>query len=333
AVYRDQLAELERDQARGVLSAADAEAARNVVARRLLKAEGTAEAGAPASVSGRRPVFLASAALVPIIAMSLYLAVGRPDLPDLPRSERLAHAVENNDFPAMIAQVEAHLAQNPNDAEGWVVLAPAYRRLGRYAEAADAYARAASLAPPNAKLQTELGETLVLANEGLVVAEARKAFESALKLDGQDMKARFYRALAAKQEGKREEALKGFQDMLAEGPKDAPWRSAVEKQVASLAGPVAPALSDEQMAAGEGMSAEARQTMIRGMVDGLATRLKQNGKDLDGWLRLARARVVLGEKPAAAAALAEAEAQFKGDEASLARIADARRSLGLETTQ
>ncbi|MGE0213972.1 MAG: c-type cytochrome biogenesis protein CcmI, partial [Parvibaculaceae bacterium] len=88
AVYRDQLAELERDQARGVLSAADAEAARNEVARRLLKAEGTAEAGSPASVSGRRPVFLASAALVPIIAMSLYLAVGRPDLPDLPRSER-----------------------------------------------------------------------------------------------------------------------------------------------------------------------------------------------------------------------------------------------------
>lgn len=333
AVYRDQLAELERDQARGILSTADAEAARNEVARRLLRAEGTAPEASAAGLSGSRPVFLASAALVPVVAMSLYLAIGRPDLPGLPRSERLAHAVENNDFPAMIAQVEAHLAANPNDAEGWVVLAPAYRRLGRYSEAADAYARAASLSLPNAKLQTELGETLVLANEGLVVADARKAFESALALDRTDMKARFYRALADKQEGKRDAALKAFQDMLAEGPKDAPWRSAVEKQVASLNAPAAPALTDEQIAAGEGMSTEERQTMIRGMVDGLASRLKENGKDLDGWLRLARARMVLGEKPAAAAALAEAEAQFRGDEASLARIADARKTLGLETTQ
>lgn len=333
AVYRDQLAELERDKARGVLSPADAEAARNEVARRLLKAEAAAEETPKADAAGGRPLFLAAAALVPVVAVSIYLGLGRPDLPGMPRSQRLAHAVENNDFPAMIAQVEAHLAKTPNDAEGWAVLAPAYRRLGRYAEAADAYARAAALSPPSGKLQSELGEALVLANEGLVVAEARKAFETALKLDASDMKARFYRALADKQEGKREAALKGFQEMLAAGPKDAPWRSAVEKQVASLNAPVAPALSEEQLAAGEGMSAEARQTMIRGMVDGLAARLKQNGKDLDGWLRLARARVVLGEKPAAAAALAEAEAQFKGDAASLARIADARKSLGLETTQ
>lgn len=334
SVYRDQLAELDRDQARGLITERDAHAARNEVGRRLLKAEEKSrEERVDASPAAHRGAFMAAVVAVPVIAMSLYLWIGRPDLPDVPRAERLAHAVEQNDFPAMIAQVEAHLAKNPGDADGWIVLAPAYRRLGRHGEAAEAYARALSLTTPTAQLHTELGEALVQANEGLVVARARKAFEDALALDGNDMKARFYRALADKQDGRREEALAAWRQMLADGPKEAPWRSAVESQIASLDPPSAPRLSEEQMAAAKDMSDEERQSMIRGMVDGLASRLKEDGNDLDGWLRLARARLVLGERAEAAAALSAAEARFKHDQASLARIADARKSLGLEASQ
>ncbi len=334
SVYRDQLAELDRDRARSLISEKDAEAARNEIGRRLLKAEEERrQAKDSATPAGHRAAFLAAVVAVPALAMALYLWVGRPDLPDVPRAQRLAHAVEQNDFPAMIAQVEAHLAKNPQDAEGWMVLAPAYRRMGRYGEAAEAYARALTLTKPTAKLHTDLGETLVLANEGLVVARARKAFEDALALDKSDMKARFYRALADKQEGKREGAIAAWRAMLEEGPKDAPWRSAVEAQIASLEQPAVPKLSEEQMAAAQDMSAEDRQKMIRGMVDGLASRLRENGKDLDGWLRLARARMVLGERNEAVAALAQAETHFKDDQASLARIADARKSLGLEAGQ
>lgn len=339
AVYRDQLAELDRDLVRGLIAEKDAEAARNEISRRLLKAEADlAHAPGQGTPGGRRVAFLAAVMAVPAGAVALYVAIGRPDLPDVPRAERLAHAVEQSDFPAMVAQVEAHLARNPADVEGWMVLAPAYRRMGRHGEAAEAFARALTLTTPTAKLHTDLGETLVLANEGVVVERARRAFEDALALDPKDMKARFYRALAAKQEGRGDEALAGFRAMLAEGPADAPWRAAVESQVASLepapaSSPAAPQLSEEQMAAADGMSAEDRQSMIRGMVDGLAKRLEADGHDLDGWLRLARARMVLGEREAAEAALAAAADHFQGDEASLGRIADARRSLGLEAAR
>lgn len=334
AVYRDQLAELDRDAARGLIASDDAHRARNEISRRMLTAAADARRAATegAGRGARRAAFVLAAVGIPAASLSLYLVLGRPDLPGLPQAERLATAVERNDFAAMVAQVEAHLAQNPADAEGWLVLAPAYRRLGRYGEAAEAFGRALDLVPPTAGLLTEHGEALVLANEGIVTARARKAFEQALELDKSSPKARFYRALADRQEGKREEALAAWRGMLADGPPDAPWRSAVERQIASLEREMsgAPQLTEEDIAGAQSMSPEDRQATIRGMVDRLASRLKENGHDLDGWLRLARARAVLGETEAAAEALGQAEVHFKDDQASLTTISETRKALGLD---
>ena len=92
----------------------------------------------------------------------------------------------------------------------------------------------------------------------------------------------------------------------------------------------APQLGESEVAAAQNMEGADREAMIRGMVDGLAQRLEQNGDDLQGWLRLANARMVLGERSAAAAALRSAEQQFSGDAESMGRIAEARSALGLE---
>ena len=314
AVYRDQLAELSRDETLGRIGMAEAEAARNEIMRRMLEAQSRRQAAAPAvagAESGRRLAAAAAVAL-PVAALLTYATMGRPDLPGSPAASRLAHAVETGDFPAMVAQVEQHLAKHPDDAAGWLVIAPAYRRLGRPDDAADAYAQAIRLGKGSPGLIADYGEALMLANGGLISAEARQAFSEALKQDASSAKARFYLNLADGQEGKRVEALKGFRDMLASAPKDAPWRQAVEAQIAEL----------------EQAPAE-REAMIRGMVESLDQRLQREGGDVEGWMRLARSRMVLGEREKAVKALDAAAERFRGDAKAMDAIAAARKELGL----
>jgi cytochrome c-type biogenesis protein CcmH len=315
AVYRDQLAELSRDETLGRIAAGEAEAARNEIMRRMLEAASRRQQAAVPAVAGadnRRRSAAAAAVVLPVAALLAYAATGRPDLPGSPAASRIAHAVEAGDFPAMVAQVEQHLAKHPDDAEGWLVIAPAYRRLGRPDDAADAYAQAIRLGKGSPGLIADYGEALMLANGGLISAEARQAFAEALKQDAGSAKARFYLNLADGQEGKREQALKGFREMLASAPQDAPWRQAVEAQIAEL----------EQ-------TPREREAMIRGMVESLDQRLKREGGDVEGWMQLARSRMVLGEREAAVKALDAAAERFRGDAKAMDALAGLRKELGL----
>jgi cytochrome c-type biogenesis protein CcmH len=306
AVFRDQLAELDRDVERGAIGIAEAEAARNEISRRVLAA-GRPAAGPKADSP---LVAIVGILIIPLVALPLYWAFGHPMMADVPRAERLANAVANQDMPAMLAQVESHLDANPNDLQGWQVIAPAYRRAERYDDAARAYKRILELSQPTAETMADLGEVLVYANRGMVPAEAVHAFAGALQLDASMPKARFFMAVALKQQGKAAEAKAAFEALLKDSPGDAPWRPAVEAEL-NPAGSSAPSLSQDQMAAGASMPAGDQQAMIRSMVDGLETKLKTDGNNLGGWLRLIRARSVLNEPDKARAALASARAQFK----------------------
>jgi cytochrome c-type biogenesis protein CcmH len=327
AVFRDQLAELERDKARGLIGQAEAEAARNEIARRLLSVDRTQ--AVLATPSPARWTILAVAAFIPALSLALYLAVGAPGRPDLPLKERLDNAVANNDLVALMAKAEAHLALTPNDLQGWEILAPLYRGSERYADAAKAYANMLRLKGPDAGLYGDYGEMLVLANQGLVPKEATQAFAEALKRDPKSPKARFYAGLALKQDGKTADALALWQALLADTRPDDSWRRALEGQIASLS-PGAPVLSEDQVAAGENMSAQDREKMIRGMVDGLEQRLKAMPADLEGWQRLIRARAVLGEMDKARAAYASAKAQFSADAEATAALAQSAKQLGID---
>jgi cytochrome c-type biogenesis protein CcmH len=331
-VFKDQLSELDRDAAAGLIDKASAEAARNEIARRIL----AAQAAQTADRGGQVAPWVSSAAVIsiPLMAIAGYLAFGRPDLPDQPRAERLAKAVEAGDMNAMVVKVEEHLAANPNDARGWLVLAPVYRRQGRFADAADAFRKGIALSTPTPELLTDFGETLVLQNDGMVTAQAREVFDQAMALDPKFPKARFYRAVAEGQGGNTEEAINRFQALLAESPADAPWRAAVEQRLAALQ-PMAkgPAIDNETMQSANQMSAEDRQQMIAGMVDRLANRLAEDGDDIEGWLRLINARMVLGEKDKAQAALASAISQFAGNSDALTQLDALRQRHGLATVQ
>ena len=332
-IFRDQLGELERDAAAGLIDTEAADAARNEIARRILAAEKRAR---QQSADQRVPGWISNAAIIaiPVIALIGYVNVGRPDLQDQPRAARMAKAVEAGDMPAMIGQVEEYLALNPNDAKGWLVLAPAYRRLGRFADAAEAFRKGITLGEPSADILTEFGETLILMNEGTITAKAREVFDGALALDPSFAKARFYRALADSQDGKLAEAEKQFRALLKDAPKDAPWRDAVARQLAELS-PTGkgPTLDQETVKNAQEMSAEGRQQMIAGMVDRLATRLQNDANDLDGWLRLINARMVLGQKDHAIQALQSARTHFKANKDALAQLDNVSRRHKLTSVQ
>jgi cytochrome c-type biogenesis protein CcmH len=256
-------------------------------------------------------VALASLLVIPAVALPLYLRTGSPALPDVPLQARMEKAVAEGDFAAMLAQVEQHLAANPNDLRGWQVIAPAYRRDGRYGDAAKAYAQILRLSPTDAETLALLGENLTLANEGTVTAEANRIFAEALALDPKLPMARFYAALALKQEGRAEEAERAFTDFLAETPADAPWRPMLEAELS-------------------GMSSADQQEMIRAMVEGLDQKLAAGGGDLDGWLRLIRSRMVLGETDKAKAAYEKAKAVFKDDSGAIAALEALSTEVGLK---
>jgi cytochrome c-type biogenesis protein CcmH len=333
AVYRDQLGEIDRDLDRGLIGAVEAEAARNEISRRLLSTDREKSGAAPPAaplVGGAAKIFIIVG--IPLFALSIYLLQGRPDLPAVPHAERMAKAIENADLPALVARVEEHLATKPDDVEGWMVVAPAYSRLERYDDAAGAYAQIIRIKGASPALLVDYGEALVLANQGLVTAEARKQFDQALKGDALNSKARFYSALAMRQEGKLDDAVATWRDMLAKAPANAPWRTIVERQIAAVESDraAAPVLDDNAIAGAKDMPAGDQQAMIRSMVDRLDARLAADGDDLDGWLRLARARTVLGEKDAAKAALGKAETRFHGNPEALERIASLRKALQLD---
>ena len=220
-------------------------------------------------------------------------------------------------FRSLVAKVERHLADNPGDLKGWQVLAPAYKRLARWSDAAHAYGRILDLAPASPETIADFGEMTVYASEGMVTAEARRAFAEAVTRDGRQPKARFFLAMALAQEGKREEALAAYRVLLADTPAEASWRAALEAEIAALAGQATEASGDQS-------------EMIRTMVDGLEARLKTDPADIEGWLKLIRSRTVLGEGDRARLALAEARAHFAGDAPALAALDGIARELNLQ---
>jgi cytochrome c-type biogenesis protein CcmH len=143
------------------------------------------------------------------------------------------------------------------------------------------------------------------------------------------VKARYLVGLAAEQDGRKADAADIWRGMLANAPADAPWRPLVQAAL-SRVGVAAPKLSDDTIAAAKEMSEGDRNTMIRGMVERLATRLKDNGDDVEGWLRLVRAYIVLGEREKARGALNDARQATAKDAARLKQLNDGIKDLGLD---
>ncbi len=348
AVLEDRLTQLSRDREAGLIGAAEAAAAEAETARALIATRREADAergygtGGPAGMIGAAAVAFA-------IGIAVYWSNGSWTLPDRPIAE--AESAGTAGAPSMltehegtamaeaIASLQARLDKDPGNADNLHLLARSYTAVGDYGGAAAAYAQLIKLLPLRIELRGDYGEAIVRAEQGFVGPRAAEAFEVILAHAPDDPRALYYLALRNAQNGDAQKAAEGWARILKTAPADASYRPAVSQILEAIvedAGldraalglasngdaptdlPSAPGPTPEQTAAAAALPAGEQMAMIRGMIDRLEARLAEEPGDIDGWLRLARSRAVLGEIDNAAVALERALRANPGDPRLLA---------------
>lgn len=292
ALYRHQLDEVDQDLAAGRLPADQADATRAEIQRRLHRLERQAKHSAPAMGAPKPWLAVAMVVLMGGLTGAGYAVLGQPGLlaPPAPSME--------SDMEALTDALARRMVAHPEDAQGWAMLARSEQTLGRYDRAVQAYERALRTAPSvPAAMLADYGEALVLAADGTVPPRARAVFSDLAAQDVDDPRVGYFTGLAALQDGDTAAAMATWEALLARpDAATAPWRVSVAAQLAQAREapePSGPTAADMEAAAS--MDEADRTAMIRGMVDGLAARLEEDSEDGQGWLRLARARLVLGE--------------------------------------
>ena len=317
ALYRRQLADIDDLAERGLLGEAERKSAHAEAGRRLLGAD-----AAPAKAwitEGRRGAVLAVAALAPVAAVGVYLAVGSPAAPDQPFAARLEQWSRSNpaqlDAPRLAAVLKALTAKRPTDPEAFRYLAMAEAASGDTAEAARALRHAIELAPDRVDLWEGLSEVLLVDAQGVVTPEAESALRRTLERDPSSVMARFHLARGRIEAGDRAGGLADGRALLADLKADDPRRETLVAAIAEAERGPAP-----QPAA---PFADGQLDAIRGMVAGLAARLETAPDDPEGWVRLVRSYAVLGDVAARDAALAKAKARYAGRPDVLKDLAEA----------
>jgi cytochrome c-type biogenesis protein CcmH len=179
AIYRDELAELERDFASGSLSRADYEESRRELQRRLLEDAGGDAAGVKARPARKSALALGLA--LPIAAVLLYFTLG--NVPALAPESAQPPKVTARQIEDMVARLAARLEQNPDDPKGWVMLARSYKAMGRYEESIRAFDKAGRIVEEDPNLLTDYAEALALATGGSLRGRPSELVARALELD------------------------------------------------------------------------------------------------------------------------------------------------------
>jgi len=367
AILKRQLTEIDAQEKAGAVTAAEAEGMRTEIKRRILS-EGRVQEGASRALGAKTLpwVAVAIAGVVALAATGLYALIGRPNVPSAVGAATASadtnvagHPIA--DVSAMIGQLEAQLRANPNNPEGWRMLGWSYSAIGRPGDAAQAYARAAALDPKNAGYPSAEGDALVNAAQGEVTPDALAAFQAALKIDPADPRARYYMALHEDQIGKHDQAMADWIALIKSAPPGAEWakqvrdfvvrtaqvrhidivdklpplaaapapQTAADQTPSSADQSAQPGPTTDQVAAANQMQPADREAMIHQMVEGLAGKLKANPHDADGWMKLMRARMVLGETDKAVAAYHDARTAFANSPNDLDTLQKAAQQLGI----
>ncbi len=365
AIYRDQLAEVDRDLARGLIDAPEAERARTEIARRLLAAdrEGpAATADAPPRLS-RLTAALAVAALLGG-SFLLYRTLGAPGYADQPRAARIAAGdamratrpsqldaeaeaaaiIEANritpppEIQTAVDNLRAALAANPDDLAGWQVLTDYETRTGNLAAAAAAMAQVVRLKADTATTDDLLGlaDRMVFAAQGYVSPETETVLDRIAAQDPENLGLLYYVGLLYAQTDRADLAFELWRRVIEEGGDSLHARLARDgiADVAWLSGrtytpPDLPGPTADDVAAAAEMSPEDREAMIRGMVAQLSDRLATQGGTAEDWARLISSLGVLGDTEQAGAIWTEAQTVFAGQPEALALIGEAAATAGL----
>jgi len=229
AVYRDQLSELEADLQNGIVSQEQYAQDRDEIERRLLEdiATNTKTKAKPATASGVAKITAYSLGIgLPLFAVVLYAIVGSPksvtnaavaspssDITSPAPPERTQEQIEAN-----VAKLAERLKSNPSDAPGWAMLARSYNSMERYADAANAYAKAAELTPKDADLWAEYAFTTAMANGRSLEGKPMELIDRALKIDPNNPKALQLAGSAAFQAKDYKKAVDYWEHVLKQVP-------------------------------------------------------------------------------------------------------------------
>jgi len=301
------------------------------------------------------PVLVGAGALAVVAIAILALrpseeAVPGGSLPDA-RSVAGSGSPPLDDVDTMIQRLAQRLEKNPADGEGFRMLGWSYVMTGHPDEAVAPYKRAVALLPGQANVHAGYGEALVGVANGTVTQEAKAEFDRAIKIDGNEPRARYFEAMWLAQHGQEKRALEQWIALASSGPADAPWQADLRRRIgdtaaklgidvssrlpkAAPAAPLAaagapPAIDSGTVQAASVLPGADRQAMIDQMVEGLARKLAANPRDADGWVRLLRSRMVLKQEDQAGRDLATARRALAGSAADLAKVNAAARDFSV----
>lgn len=324
-IYRKQMTEIGLEKDQGLLDEVSAEEARLELARRILDAEKKTQ-----KESGDRKrtwvfrLFLNLTVLfLPVFTWSVYLLGGSPDMPSHPFSMLLARDPAKLDRAEKLVRAEVLSNRNPQDGQLVDELAALYLAGGRFQDAVNTYNRAIAMNGQSAARLLAYAMALTGFEGGVVSTEAENAFREVARLDPQNPDAQIFLARGLLQNGRKAEAVTLLEDFLQSVPADRPWRKDLASVVANLkkeaspAGAVKPAMA---------VSAQQRQ-FIATNIDKLAARLAAQPEDLQGWMMLVNAHLILEQKDRAEAAAQKGLHMLPAEEA--ARLTAFARQKGL----
>jgi len=379
-IFRDQLAEIDREEASGLIEPAAATSARTEVKRRMLAADKAAtQAGeaTPLTALEYKFAFLTITAVTVLGSVILYAYNGNPGIPSgVPGVGAMAQqsaeapaaapamggAPSASDVDTAIGKLAARLKANPDDVKGWAMLGWSYLGTNKFAEAAEAYRKAAALEPKNAQIKSGLSQALIKAADGKVTPEALGVIDEVLAIDPKEPGARFDKGLAKLQGGDAKAAIDDWIAEIKDAGPDDKWPGELRQRIIETArdnkidvsgrlpaevaaaapiAPVAPAApsasvipatpgpSQADIDAAKSMSAADQTTMIKGMVERLAAKLEANPKNVEGWIQLMRSRKVMGDLDNAKVAFKRALTVFEGAADEKSKLMAAAGELGI----
>ena len=368
-VYRDQLTEVDRDLARGVISDEDAERLRTEISRRILAADAKTRATEDAGAQSRSLGLTVAAVIGGLLiggSYWLYAQIGAPGYGDLGLAARMemAELARQNrpsqkeaegqipatdateiqpEYAALVQRLRSAVAERPGDLQGHVLLARSEAAMGNYVAAYTAQQQVLSIKGDAAtgKDYADLADMMVLAAGGYVSPEAERVLEAALTREPDNGVSLYYMGLMMAQTGRPDVAFRLWDRLLRQSPADAAWLPPILSQIeemafrAGVADYQVPAIaglpgpSAEDVEAAGEMSAEDRQDMIRGMVARLSDRLATEGGTPEEWARLISSLGVLGDEAQAIAIWNNAQEVFADNPDALEIVREGARAAGL----
>jgi cytochrome c-type biogenesis protein CcmH len=319
AILIDQLAEVTRDADRGLISKVEAQAARVEIKRRILAI--ARDVQWPDAAAGGSRVLWIAALFVPLFAVGYYASFGSPNVASMPFADRGEELSEQREIVELTQRLSERLNADPNGGpiEGWVLLGQTYMRMGRSSDAADAFESATQRDGAPSAAYSMFAEALMVKSDGIITPKAVGAIDQALELDPLNPAATYYQAVGLVQSGREDAAHDLLTARLDQTEGTAPWMQTFVDEANRIGAsigrdpldaimptaPRGPTAADIE-AVGE-MSEEDRAAFIQSMVARLAGQLDDNPDDIDGWLRLGNAYLVLGRSADAKTAFLRAD--------------------------